>query len=196
MRNPNNFSRHDYLYRRIPDTNLNLKDYSIKPSAFSYKEGESVSVFSPLVRTPRDVLQLCIDEQKEYSCSPNPKTRLKGENFLNKNGTTVEQLVEKGWRVAEIRPVLLAEKISRIGKIEFSGHQDLWAKTDDINDFKKFCADKATLLTKEECLSKVVPKEIFFRRNFCFFFVTLISLTKRILGTIISTVEKLGSQKK
>lgn len=193
MQSPNNTSHHDFVYRRIPDYNLNLKDYSIRPSAFSCKEGESISVFSPLICTPRDILQLCINEQKGESCSPHLETKLKGRNFLNKNGTTVEQLVDKGWRVAKIKTTLFIEKGSQVGRVEFTGHQDIWVKTDNINILRKFWSDKAELLTAEQCLSKRVPKEIFFRRNFNLFFVTFFSLTKRIKGKITSFIRGLLS---
>jgi hypothetical protein len=90
-----------YLYRRIHPDQWSKKGRPGR-SAFLAEEGKGLSLFRTDMQSPRGVLQHAIDAAKAKLKSDDAAVRENGAKQLQKYGQTVDEWLERGWRVVRV----------------------------------------------------------------------------------------------
>lgn len=143
------------IYRRITPTSWESGKGSLKTNVFRLRQQErSLSVYRADKQTPRGVLQICINDQERKLHSGDENERARAENFFRLYGTTVESLVENGWRVARLPLSTLADKGFTIDEPDENGHQNVSGAREEFERYSKELGGCADLLSAEQCLAE------------------------------------------
>lgn len=140
-------------YRRLSPPQWDAETGVIAPRAFALRPGEEgLSLFRADIRTPRGVLQECIDGQKRRLRSRSPEVRRRARLFLEKNGDTPESLVRNGWRVAEIALREFDREGLRVEQPELNGHFQVKGAVTIFAELILDLSEEAILLDVSDCL--------------------------------------------
>jgi hypothetical protein len=147
-----------YVYRRIPCWFLDFKkptansEAKLANNVFKRRPTETtLSVYSYKDLNAREVLQKAIDDANKDKNSDIAETSEKGSYFLEENGEDVNQLIEKGWRVAVIEKAAFKEVNWEVSDPDETGHIDvLTLDESDLLDKLKQLNRKAILLNRAE----------------------------------------------
>jgi hypothetical protein len=145
---PNQHPEESYVYRRIPASYLRGKPPKPKPAAFKVKAGGSLSVFLATRQSPRGVLQHGIEAAKQMAASADEAIRSRGEKQLSDYGSTVEEWVQNGCRVARLAIPEFTRRGFVVSEPEDDGHINV---SGDHEAYMDELAEAAELLTPEQC---------------------------------------------
>jgi hypothetical protein len=142
-----------WLYRRITPTSWDRRRGMPEPGAFKRRRAEQgLSVFRADRQTPRGVLQACIDDQEQKLQSADPEERARTASFTSQYGSTVESLIEAGWRVARIPVSAFTQRGFIPGEPDAAGHMEVSGEYEDFARYSRELRAAAELLPIEECL--------------------------------------------
>jgi hypothetical protein len=141
--------RAEYVYRRIHPYNWDARRSKLKRGAFIPRANTQLSVFRADLRTPRGLLQQCIDDWRQKLTSDDESTQHSAAENLRHYGETPEQLVQNGWRIAELPVTALTERGFTLDGPEADGHQNV------AGDYPLYSGELiriARILDEVECL--------------------------------------------
>lgn len=145
-----------YVYLRVHKKQWKVEGKEPEPIAFELRPKQpTASVFCADLQSPRGVLQRGIDFHKECLKSDDPEVRSNSERFLHINGDTVEDFIQKGWRVAIVPAAAYSDRGFEFSPPEEDGHQNVKGKREDFLRHSGKLAESAVVLSAEECRKEV-----------------------------------------
>ena len=155
MGSPPDLPPDQLLYRQLTPTSWDQKKNRLNSNVFRRRPNEQgVSVYRADLQTPHGVLQACIDAQHRKLTSGDPAQVAAAENFFRLYGTTVESLVEAGWRIARVPVAVLTERSFTLEKPDTSGHLNVFGSGEEFARYTNELSKCAELLTADQCLEK------------------------------------------
>jgi hypothetical protein len=141
-----------FLYRRISPSQFEKKAGKPRLPAFHLRQEPSLSVWDSRFVTPRQILQFYIDAVREDITSEDENKAKKALNRLNSNGTTPEEMYEKGWRVVRLCEEDFIELGFSVGEPREDGHRDVLGTEEDFQNSANALVERCEVLTATEVL--------------------------------------------
>ncbi|MGO8673275.1 MAG: hypothetical protein ACLQVD_18185 [Capsulimonadaceae bacterium] len=141
------------LYRRIRPEFWNERHVSIHDTAFQLRPGESgLSLYdSMVVEKPRNVIQAQVDLWKNQLNRDHEDTRRYATKKLKQYGSTVEELIDNGWGVAEIPFQSFQIPGFTISEAEPDGHVNVCSTRELFETYALDFMLAARICTRQEC---------------------------------------------
>ena len=137
-----------FLLRRLNPKQWDRKENKVLPAAFVLRDGEpGLSLFAEGRQTPRSLLQKLLNEQREKFHDQPQKL----QNWLQSNGTTVEEMVSKNWRVARVSRTAFPPSTFSSTQQEENGHLEMRGTSEDFEKYSSHIARQARLCSPKEC---------------------------------------------
>jgi hypothetical protein len=138
-----------FVLRRLHVKQWDADTQEALPSGFTLRPDEpGLSVFLESVKSPRQVLEKYLEDQREKFKDDPPKL----ENKLNSNGRTVEEMVDRHhWRVARVPTSSFQQTVFQIGEANEDGYLQIYGTPEDFQKYSTNIAREAILCTAEEC---------------------------------------------
>lgn len=138
-----------FVLRRLTPKQWDRRVQEVLETAFTLRFDETgLSIYDENIQSPRTILQKVLDEQQErYKDDPQGLA-----NWHNSNGSTVEEMIKKNWRVARVPMSAFPPDTFSLTPQEPDGHQEIVGTAEDFQTYGVEIAGKATLCTPEECL--------------------------------------------
>src|SRR5206468_12293511 len=96
---------------------------AVTHAAFLLRTSEdNLSVYSSTIQTPRYVLQKIIDGRHAILQAKTGEDRRRYQRWIERRGSTVEQLIELGWKVVKLPLSAFPQDEFEIGAVEPDGH--------------------------------------------------------------------------
>jgi hypothetical protein len=153
--NPLDLPPDQLLYRQLTPTSWDQKKNRLNSNVFRRRTNEQgVSVYWADLQSPRGVLQVTIDAQHRKLTSGDPEQVAAAENFFRLYGTTVESLVEAGWRIARVPVVAFTERSFTLEEPDTIGHLNVFGSVEEFARYTNELGKCAELLTADQCLEK------------------------------------------
>jgi hypothetical protein len=142
------------VYVRVSPTSWDRKKNTPERAAFYLRTGKQMfSVYRADMQTPRGVLQLCINDQKQRLNSTDPDARQRSQDFLDREGNTVEELVANGWQVVRLPDSAFTDLGFTLLEPEPDGHQNVVGQREDFKMHARALIQKCERVPSDQCLT-------------------------------------------
>jgi hypothetical protein len=143
------------LYRQLTPTSWDHRKDRLNSNVFRRRPNEQgVSVYQAGLQTPRGVLQACVDAQHRKLASDDPEQIAAAENFFRLYGTTVESLVDSGWRVACVPVRAFTERGFTLDEPDAIGHLNVLGSVEEFARYTNELSKCSELLSQDQCLEE------------------------------------------